>query len=446
MADIEGFPAQFSQAWKNRSALLERAPAALRPAILALRGFRADQAPLRAAGLTYTTLLSIVPILAFAFAMLRGLGFHEDLLGFLIQNFAPTTSFEAQEAIISFVSRVNAKTIGAIGLGTFLVTVVITLGTVERSFNAIFGVRHQRPLIRKFTDYFSMILLAPLLLGITMSGTVISRIRDWLAPLGVHWVFFDAGALSLQLVPLAGAIVLFTLALIILPNTHVRLRPAVIGGVTGGVMWFILQWAYVVFQFGFSRQQAIYGALAQLPVLMVWLYLTWCVVLYAAELAATLQGRRMPRPSEGEEPAGADRFALALRAMTALARRSATPEPAWTLDALAEALDAPEYILETTMQRLEEYGLIAETKRDSRLILTRHTASIPAVEIFDAMEEPAEEGGAPEGSGPAALMREMQRGRRNALEGISLERLAGEAGSFAEAPPALQPAPRRAGA
>jgi len=421
---------------------------ALRLPILASENFLADQAHLRAAALTYTALLSLVPALAFAFALLRGLGFEENVLDFVLLQFFPATEAGIYERILGYIARVNAGTVGAIGVAGLLLTVVLTLNTVERSLNVIFRARRPRTLVRKLTDYFSILFLAPLLLGVTISATAFLQLREWLGPLGAHWLFTGGAALGLKLLPLIGAVVLFALVLLVMPNARVRPRAAAVGGITGGLMWFVLQWAYVRFQFGFSRNEAIYGALAQLPILMVWIYLAWCVLLYAAELAALLQGRPAG-PRGGGSPA--DPRDLALRLMAALARRSATREPPWTLEALQEGLDAPREILETVADQLKAHGLLAEANEDGRLLLGRHPAAIPAAEIFDAVEEaPSPEGG----RGLEALLADMRARKRAALEGVTLEHLrtagGGQEGSEEPAPLPREPSaarmrPRRGG-
>ncbi len=162
----------------NFREILSRAPAVMRFPILALDHFFADQGTVRAAALTYTTLLAIVPMLAFAFASMRGLGFADELFEILLRQLGPVLDLETRDRLFSYIARVNVKTLGATGLLAFLFSAVLTLNTIEKSLNHIFEVRRQRPLIRKFTDYFSILFLTPLLLGITISATAVFQARE----------------------------------------------------------------------------------------------------------------------------------------------------------------------------------------------------------------------------------------------------------------------------
>ncbi|MBI2177236.1 MAG: YihY/virulence factor BrkB family protein [Candidatus Tectomicrobia bacterium] len=346
------------------------APPLLRLPILASSLFLSDQAHLRAAALTYTSLLSLVPVLAFAFSLMRGLGFEEDLLSYLLLQYFPASDPGLYEQLLGYVRQVNARTLGAAGLGGLLLSVALTLGTVEKALNAIFGARRQRTFIRKFTDYFAILFLSPLLIGLTMSGIALLQ------------------------------------------------RAAAWGGMTGGIAWFLLQWAYVRFQVGFTRHEAIYGALAQLPILMIWLYLAWCVLLYSAELAALVQGRRPPAgPEEG--PPGPGPGELALRILTEAAVRAGGEGPPLSREEVEKGLDARPEILETVLDRLQTHGLLLEAREGGRLLLGRHPAGIAAEEVWDLFPPPPSSGP----PGAEGLLREMRRRERSALEGCTIEQL-----------------------
>ncbi|MEK6709367.1 MAG: YihY/virulence factor BrkB family protein [Nitrospinota bacterium] len=406
-------PRTARRALRERAAELGRAALpVLRLPILAFRLFLSDQAHLRAAALAYTSLLSLIPVLAFAFAIMRGLGFEEGLLSYLLVQYFPASDPGLHEQILGYVRRVNAKTLGAVGLGGLFVTVLLTLDSAERALNAIFGARRQRTFVRKFTDYFSILSLSPLLIALTLSGIALLQLRERLGFLGGFWLFSEAGTLALKLAPLLGAILLFAWILVVMPNTRVSFRAAAWGGVTGGAAWFLLQWGYVRFQVGFARYEAIYGALAQLPILMVWLYLAWCTLLYAAELAALAEGRRPQAGPEGLGLAGPGETAL--RVLIRAAAHSALPGPPPGREELFRGLDARPEILETVLDRLEKHGLLLEAREGGRLLLGRHPASIPAAEVWDLFHPPQAGGG---------LFGEMGRRRRSALEGLTLEQL-----------------------
>ncbi len=409
--------------WPDLREKLLRAPSTVRLPILALDHFLAGNGTVRAAALTYTTLLAIVPMLAFAFASLRGLGFADELFEILLRQLGPVFDPEIRDRLYSYVTRVNVKTLGTAGLAAFLFSVVLTLNTVEKSLNTIFEVRHQRQLIRKLTDYFSILFLTPLLLGITISATAVFQARDFLAPLGGYWILTGGAGLLLKMVPMLASIILFTMVLMIIPNTHVRLKSAALGGVVGGVLWYFLQWGYVSFQVGFSRYEAIFGALAQLPILMVWIYFAWCILIYSAELAALAGGRQIRLEGLNNRSGQTDPAEIALSMMAAIAGRAATREPPWTLENMAKRLDSSPQLLKTTVNSLKDKGLLAESGEGGGLLLTRNPTTISAMEIVDAAEETPSRHENPNNAGVNALLDDIRDKRRTALKGVTLENL-----------------------
>jgi len=409
-------PESRPRAAEEHVAIIGRAlPHPLRLPILAFGLFLSDQAHLRAAALTYTSLLSLVPVLAFAFSMLRGLGFEENLLTYLILQYFPATDQGLHEKLLTYVRQVNAGTLGVAGLAGLLFSVWLTLGTVERALNATFGARRERTWVRKVTDYFAILFLSPLMIAIIMSGITVLQVRE---TLGGIWLLSEALELALRLVPILGAILLFSWIIIVMPNTQVSPRAAAWGGVVGGAIWFFLQWGYVRFQVGFARNEAIYGALAQLPVFMAWVYLSWCALLYAAALAALAEGRRPP-PEPGEARHPTDPRELALHILTEAAVRLAKAQPPLAREDARRGLDVQPEILETVLDQLQTRGYLTETREGGRFMLTVHPASIRAVEAWDLFTPPQ-----PHCSpGAEMVIQEMRRRERSALEGLTLEDL-----------------------
>lgn len=391
--------------------------------ILALDHFFSDHGTVRAAALTYTTLLAIVPMLAFAFAILRGLGFADELFGILIHQLGPVFTPDIRNRLYSYVTNVNVKTLGATGLAAFLISAVLTLNTIEKCLNVIFEVHRQRPLVRKFTDYFSILFLTPLLLGITISATAVFQARDFLAPLSGYWILTGGAELLLKMVPMLASIILFALVIIVIPNTYVRLKPAAAGGIVGGVLWFFLQWAYVSFQIGVSRYEAIFGTLAQLPILMVWIYFAWCILIYSAELAALVGGRRIRLGDLEDTLDQCPPPEFALKIMAALATRAETRTPPWTLKNLANQLDTSPKILKTVVDRLQQKGLIAVAREGGGLLLPRSPAAISALEIVEATEGNFTHFDMTDNERLKALIDKIRNQRRDTLKNVTLENL-----------------------
>jgi membrane protein len=251
------------------------------------RRFYADQCLMRASALAYTSLLSIVPLLAVMFAVLKGLGVQARLEGILLARLS--LNQETTDLIIGYIDRTNFGTLGALGAATLILTVISVLGTIEASFNSIWRVTTARSYWREVTDYLSVILLTPFLLlaavTITSLGQV-QRLMQWVLQSGYLGV---AALQALRLSPIAINILALGILYAVMPNRRPAWRPIIASSLVAGTAWYVVQLAYVALQFGVARNNAIYGALAQLPVTLVWLYVSWVVVLAGAELAAVLE-------------------------------------------------------------------------------------------------------------------------------------------------------------
>lgn len=261
----------------------------LRIAFIVLRGFFHDHhCLLRAAALTYTTLLALVPMLAFMFAFLKGLGVQNKLEPLLLSHF-PATSEDAIRIIFDYVNNIKVGTLGAIGLGSLLFTTILQLGNVESSFNEIWGIRAGRSLLRKITDYVSVMVIAPVVLFVALGVNATLRQQTLLKILLEQRVIGDAVVLIFTILPYVVIWFAFTFFYAYIPNTRVKIVPAMLGGFIGGMLWQAVQWVYIDFQIGVANLQAIYGAFAQLPMLMIWIYISWVVTLLGAEVTFAQQ-------------------------------------------------------------------------------------------------------------------------------------------------------------
>ena len=261
----------------------------LRVVLIVLRGFFFDhQCLLRAAALTYTTLLALVPMLAFMFAFLKGLGVQNRLEPLLI-DWLSVTSEDTVRLIFDYVNNIKVGTLGVIGLGALLFTTVLQVGTVENAFNGIWGIRTGRSLLRKITDYVSVMVIAPLALLMAIGIKAALLQQTLLRTLLEQRVIGDAVVLMFTLLTYVAIWLAFTFFYAYLPNTRVKIVPALIGGFVGGMLWQAAQWIYIEFQIGMTNLQTIYGAFAQFPVLMLWLYISWVVTLLGAEVSFACQ-------------------------------------------------------------------------------------------------------------------------------------------------------------
>lgn len=262
----------------------------LRFCYLIKTGFALHHGALRASALTYTTVLSLVPVLAIAFAILKGLG-AQNTLEPLLHKLAGDSQ-ETISRIVAYVNNTNFKSIGAIGVLALVVTVVSLLENIEMAFNTIWGVRETRSLQRRFSDYLSVVVVGPILILVATSMTT-SLQNQWI----VKWLlqneyFGEAVLFAFRLSPYVSVWIALVFLYIYIPNTKVRFRSALLGGILAGTAWQVAQWAYFHFQVGVANYNAIYGTLAALPVFLVWVYTSWLIVLLGVEIVCAHQLRR----------------------------------------------------------------------------------------------------------------------------------------------------------
>ena len=260
---------------------------------LSVQGFSSDLCPLRASALTLYSILSIVPVIAMLFGIAKGFGFETMLEQRLLEQ-APDQDAMVMQ-LISFAQNLLESTKGGVVAGIGIVvlfwTIISVIGNIEESFNYIWKISTGRSISRKFSDYLSLMLLAPVLLIASGSITVFLDTKiNWLItvielPEFGTWLVIKALSLS----PLALMIALFTFTFIFMPNHKINYRAGIIAGIFTGIMYHLLQGAYLSLQIGVSKYNAIYGSFAALPLFVVWLQTGWMIVLFGCEMAFFLQ-------------------------------------------------------------------------------------------------------------------------------------------------------------
>ncbi len=335
-----------------------RAVAASRMVYMVFTGFIADHCIIRASALTFITILSIVPFLAVAFSISKGFGLQnaEFFRDFLMGVAAGRT--EVVDKILQYIGNTNVKTLGWIGVATLLVTVFTTVGNVERAFNTIWAVKKGRTSWRKFTDFFSIIVICPVVVLVAASFTVAVQKLDVVQFFFKNPAYDSLEKFLLKFISLALVWLGFTFAYAFIPNTRVRLGAAAAGGVVAGTLWQTAQWAYINWQIGFTKYNAIYGSFAQLPLFLVWLYISWILVLLGAEIsyaAQHLDGHVRRGLADALSPRA--RQKVALLAMTHLAGRFLAGAPPQTLRETAVALKLPEEGVQDALEALSVAGL-----------------------------------------------------------------------------------------
>ncbi|MBW1828277.1 MAG: YihY/virulence factor BrkB family protein [Deltaproteobacteria bacterium] len=265
----------------------------LRTVLLAVRGFDEDKCLLRASSLTFYTLLSIVPVVAMAFGIAKGFGFENYFEKQLYENLPGQETVLLQ--VVDFAQKLLENTKGGMiaGIGVIILfwSVMKLLGHIESSFNEIWEIRKSRTVLRKLTDYIAIMLISPIFLVVSGSITIfittqITQITERVSLLGM---FSPLIMLGLKLLPYGLIGVLMTIIYMMMPNTKVNIKSGVIAGIVAGATYVLLQWGYINFQVGIAKYNAIYGSFAALPLFLIWLQLSWLIVLFGAEISFAIQ-------------------------------------------------------------------------------------------------------------------------------------------------------------
>ncbi len=344
---------------------------------------------LRAMGLVYTTLLSLVPLAAFAFAVLKGLGVHRDLEPLLFEFLRPIgeRAGELTTQIMGFVEKLRGGVLGSLGLAFLLYTVVTTVQKLESAFNFAWHVERPRSLMRRISEYLSLMVIGPVFLVIAFGllGAVSEHgTLRWLTshePLGT--IIHGLGSAG----PYLFVTGVFTFLYVFIPNTRVRLRPALAGGVTAGVLWAMSGAIFTKIVAAATDMVAIYAGFAIFLAALIWIYLSWLILLIGAQLSFYMQNPRYLRA--GQAPVRLTsrlRERLALSVMLLIARNFVSGARPWRLRGLAEQLEVPGSALETVIEALEHAGLVTTTDEEE-VLPARDLESIGMHDILTAVRD-----------------------------------------------------------
>ena len=326
--------------------------------LLVFRNFWRDQCLLQASALAFTSILSLVPFLAILFAILAGFGLQHQLEPLVLEQLS-AGSQEVASRIIRYIDNTSMKSLGLYGLLTLFVTVFMLLDTVENAFNTIWGVTETRKLRSKLGGYIGVILSTPLLVFSTISVTTFIESQDIF-----QWLLSTAhvGELFLQMLRFFPYLVIWTtltFVYLIIPNTVVRLRPALIGAVIAGILWQVAQWGYIHFQIGFARNNAIYGAMAALPIFMLWIYVSWLILLFGVEIVHVQQNiKNIKREIRAGSISFRVRELLTLAILQSVATAVTGGKEGLSGADLGDDLDLPERLLEELLRNLVTTGFL----------------------------------------------------------------------------------------
>lgn len=354
-----------------------------------------------AGALTYTTLLAMVPLLVIAFSLLSGFTVFDPVKIQMEELFLSIVVPEVGSEIKTYLTNFtrNASNLTAAGTIALPFTAVLLLWTIESTLNQIWQVEKPRPLITRLLMFWALLTLGPLLLGASfvLTTDVIKSVRVWVENVGyVPKLTFSPNWFSVTLAILTQSVA-FALLYIVVPARHVRVRDAIIGGVFAGIGFQVLRWGFNTFLTSGSTYATIYGAVAVIPIFLIWMYLSWTVIILGAVLAASFPDWwRRQDPLTGLALSSAEHLEVAVALLAVLGRQAAQGGTI-SRDELAEAI--PLLARETTLDGLQAAGYIIETE-DEHLSLARDLHVVSMSELArdlglalgrpgDAVERPA---------------------------------------------------------
>jgi membrane protein len=398
--------------------------APIRFAYVLVRDLSQGNLNLRAMSLVYTTLLSIVPLLAISFSVLKGFGVQNQMQPLLENLLAPLgeQGTEVTRQIIGFVDNMKVGVLGAVGLGLLIWTVISLMQKIEAAFNFAWRVTQVRPFARRFGDYLSVILVGPVLAFSSLGATASLAALD----LGEFSAVAPIFKSVIGLVPYLLIVAAFTFIYSFLPNTKVTIKAAFFGALVAGLLWNVAGWIFASFVVGSAKYTAIYSAFATLILFLIWLYTSWLILLIGAAIGYYVQHPEAVRLTGGEaKPGGATREALALAFALHVARGHLRGE-APSCEELASAARMPLGSVVPVLAALERARILVVTAEDPpRYVPGRAIGTISLKSVLDAVRR-ADADGAPElrrATTPpdvAALLGDIERGTEAALAGRTL--------------------------
>ncbi len=325
---------------------------------LIVRGFVDDKLLLRASALTYMTTLAIIPILVVLLSIIQWLGLSRDLVVLGVNQFL-AGSPEAVERIMRFVDTTNVGALGSLGGGIFLVTTVLSLRHIEETFNDIWGALKSRSWVRRFTNYLAVLVVVPLALGSLVSLSSSLGDGGIAQRLNIDPLVDVAKSVILGVGPVLSLFVAFSLAYLLLPNTRVRMLSALLGGAVAALLFVAAQYVYVSFSVGVARYDALFGGFAFVPLLLVWIYLSWSIVLLGAEIAYAHQHlAHYRREARDQEMEPAEREAVGMRVAVEIARAFRDRWPPQSAETLSSRLGSSLRIVTELLVRFERAGIV----------------------------------------------------------------------------------------
>lgn len=395
-----------------------------------LRDLLGGELTLRATGLVYATLLALIPAMALSFAVLKAFDAHRDMQPFLMEFFRPVGNSAPVivERLMEFAERVSGGLVGAVGLLLLMWTLVSTVKKVEDSLNFVWRVERARSIPRRVIEFMMLVTLGPLVIAMVIGLTKLAIDGVASATPEDFTLAQQARQQLIRLAPFAIVTSLFTAMYLVIPNTRVRIGPALAGGLAAGITWTALGKAFTAMVLYTSRLELVYAGFAIVVAVFLWTYLGWLVLLAGAQLAFYLQNPNYLRLGHASLRLSNDeKERLALDIMARVATRHHAGDPPWDIEKLSRALSLPGIAVADMTAQLESSGLLAQAD-DGRLFPGRDIGNICLADIVLCARR--RHGGAelpPHLSAPGVLelQQQMERAWRDVCGSRSLADLIG---------------------
>ena len=350
-----------------------------------LRDLSRGQVNLYAMGLVYATLLSLVPLIAFAFAVLKAFGAHRELQPIILEFFKPmgASAEEFTAKVMEFADSVSTGLVGSVGLALLLWTLLGTIRKVEDGFNFLWRVEEPRSFARRVTEYVALLIVGPIVV-VSFIGLSHNALETATAGIGRYMPFFERMvAIGQKVSPYFMVAAIFTAVYMFVPNTKVKLKPAIIGGVVAGILWAAVGQIFTALVVYSTRLTVVYAGFAIIVAALLWTYFGWLILLIGAQLSFYVQNRNYLRMGLTElRLSGVQREQLTLKAMFLIARSYQDGKTRWSVDTLAHELAMPGIAISRIVHALEAAHLVTLTD-DERLLPARDLAQISIQEIVD---------------------------------------------------------------
>jgi membrane protein len=351
-----------------------------------LRDLSRGQINLYAMGLVYATLLSLVPLIAFAFAVLKAFGAHRELQPIIEEFFRPmgvSAAGEFTQKVMEFADSVSTGLVGSLGLALLLWTLLGTIKKVEDGFNFLWRVEHARSFTRRVTEYVALLIVGPIVV-VSFLGLSHNAMETAQAGIGRYMPFFERlVAIGNKVSPYFMVAAIFTAVYMFVPNTKVKWKPALIGGLTAGILWAAVGNVFTALVVYSTRLTVVYAGFAIIVAALLWTYFGWLILLVGAQLSFYVQNRNYLRMGLTELRLSAvQREQLTLKVMFLIARSYHDGKTRWSVDSLAHELAMPGIAISRIVHALEDAQLLTLTD-DERLLPARDLGKISIQEIVD---------------------------------------------------------------